>query len=261
MTKRILYALILVGILGLAFPRPGLSQGSEELKALRKEIQDLKSGQKRLLRELGELKDLLQTRRARRSPVQTVNVVLDVKDEPFKGDKNARLTLVEFSDYECPFCSRHVRQTMAALERDYVRTGKVKYVFRDFPIPRIHKNAFKAAEAANCSGDQGKYWEIHDRIFANRRAMAPKNLLDHAQALGLEMKKFQECFEGGKYAAEIRQDVADGQKAGVRGTPTFFLGLTDPNNSKIKATLLIRGAQPYARFKQAIDGLLSSQKQ
>lgn len=149
---------------------------------------------------------------------------------------------------------------MPQIETEYIKTGKVKYVALDFPLEAIHKNAFKAAEAARCASDQDKFWEMHARLFANQQALAPTNLPKHAQAIGLDMPKFQQCLDGGKYAAEIRKDLAEGQKAGVTGTPGFFLGITDPKDQKVKVSRVLKGAQPYASFKEAIDSLLSSQK-
>lgn len=148
---------------------------------------------------------------------------------------------------------------MPQIEKDYIKTGKAKYVLRDFPIESIHPQAFKAHEAANCAGEQGKYWEMHNRLFTNQKALGLKALPGHAEAIGLDLQTFKECLSSGKHDAEIRADMEDGVKAGVRGTPTFLLGLTEPNSSKVKATQIIRGAQPYSRFKQAIDRLLASQ--
>jgi protein-disulfide isomerase len=150
--------------------------------------------------------------------------------------------------------------TLPQIEKDYIETGKVKYVMLDYPIESIHKQAFKAHEAANCSGEQGKYWEMHAQIFANRKAMSLDDLKQHSIAIGLDQQKFQQCLESGKYTAEIRNDMAEGGKAGVRGTPTFFLGLTGTDDSKVKATKMLRGAVAYSNFKTAIDDLLSSQK-
>jgi protein-disulfide isomerase len=146
------------------------------------------------------------------------------------------------------------------IEREYIQTGKVKYVVRDFPLESIHRNAFKAAEAARCAGEQGKYWEMHARLFANQQTLGPKDLPQHAQALGLDTPKFQGCLDSGNYATAIRKDLAEGQKAGVTGTPGFFLGVTDPNDQKVKVSRVLKGAQPYAAFKDAIDSLLSSQR-
>jgi protein-disulfide isomerase len=146
------------------------------------------------------------------------------------------------------------------IDSEYIRTGKLKYVVRDFPLESIHKDAFKAAEAAHCAGDQGHYWEMHARLFANQRALGTKDLPQHAQALGLNVATFQQCVESGKHAARIRKDLEDGRRAGVTGTPGFFLGVTEPNDPKVKVLRVIKGAQPYASFKDAIESLLSSQK-
>ncbi len=117
----------------------------------------------------------------------------------------------------------------------------------------------KAAEATHCAGEQGKYWEMHDRLFANQREIARPELSKHAQALGLDVAAFDRCLDAGKSVARIRKDIAEAQKLQARGTPTFFIGLTDPNGSQVKATRMV-GAQPYQALKDAIERLLSSQK-
>jgi len=146
------------------------------------------------------------------------------------------------------------------IEKEYIKTGKLKYVVRDFPLESIHKDAFKAAEAGHCAGEQGKFWEMHTRLFENQKALGPTNLANYAQALGLDGPKFQQCLDSGKYAARIRKDLEDGQKAGITGTPGFLFGLTEANDPKVKVLKVLKGAQPYASFKGAIDSLLSSQK-
>ena len=128
-------------------------------------------------------------------------------------------------------------------------------MFVDLPLESIHKFAFKAAEAANCAGDQGKYWEMHGRLFANQQALEPWT--PHAEAIGLDVTKFEECLNAGKTANEIRKDMSEAQKAGVTGTPTFFIAVTDPASSKIKTVSRLSGAQPYAAFKAEIDRLLA----
>lgn len=259
MKTTLAFAVLAWMALVLIAPQISLGQSSEELRALRKELEEIKKGQSAIQKELEAIKSLLQPRQPP-SPVQPVNVVFTIDSDPFKGDKNARVTLIEFTDYQCPFCARHSTQTAPQIEKDYIQTGKVKYVLKDFPIASIHPQAFKGHEAAHCAGEQGKYWEMNGRLFANQKAMSPKDLSDHAQALALDMPQFQQCLDGGKYAGKIRQDLTEGQKSGVQGTPTFFLGQTEPNDSKVKVVRIIRGAQPYAAFKQAIDSLLSTQK-
>lgn len=117
----------------------------------------------------------------------------------------------------------------------------------------------KAAETTHCAGEQGKYWEMHDRLFTNQREIARPDLSKHAQALGLNVAAFDRCVDSGKSAARVRKDIDEAQRLQATGTPTFFLGLTDPKGSQIKGTRMV-GAQSYEAFKAAIDRLLSSQK-
>jgi hypothetical protein len=175
MTKRLSSILLGLMLLTLFSPHHGSAQPSEELKVLQKEIEALKEGQIAIQQELQEIKSLL---RARQAPqlAETQEVVFSIDDDPFRGDRSAKLTLIEFSDYQCPFCARHFREILPQIEREYIKSGKVKYVFRHFPIESIHKEAFKAAEAANCAGEQGKYWEMHAQRFAQRIGI-PKHFL------------------------------------------------------------------------------------
>ncbi len=232
---------------------------SEELKSLEDEIETLKKGQQEIRRDLQEIKALLQRARAGSQGIPK-DLVLSIEADPFKGSPTAPVTLIEFSDYQCPYCARHVRQTLPQIERDYITTGKVKYVFRDLPLTSIHKEAFKAAEAANCAGKQGKYWEMHDQLFANRKALRVMSLEAHALGIGLDLAAFKHCLHSGATAQEIRDDIAEGQKAGVRGTPTFFLGRTDPNTPYVKPLLMLRGAVAYPKFQKAIDRLLTEKQ-
>lgn len=147
---------------------------------------------------------------------------------------------------------------MPQLEKEYIDTGKMKYVFMDFPLP-IHAQAMKASEAAWCAGDQGKFWEMHDRLFANQNALAPEALLKHAEALGLDAAQFRQCLDSGKQATQIKAAMAEGQKAGTTGTPAFLLGFVEADG-KVRATKKISGAVPYATFKATIDEMLSSKK-
>ena len=110
---------------------------------------------------------------------------------------------------------------------------------------------------ANCAGEQGKYWEMHDRLYANQKSLEPWTA--HANAIGLDVTTFQNCVDSGKYAEEVRKDMAEAQKAGITGTPAFFLAYTDPTSSKVKTVTGMKGAQPFAAFKAAIDRLLAEQ--
>lgn len=150
---------------------------------------------------------------------------------------------------------------MPQLDKEYISTGKVKYVFRDLPLEAIHPHAFKAAVAANCADEQGKYWEMHDRLFASQRQLDPAGLAAIAQGLGLDQAKFAACLESDRYDAEIRQDMADAEAANIGGTPYFVIGLVNPQNPRdpnVRVVRTITGAAPYTTFKAALDAALAS---
>lgn len=136
----------------------------------------------------------------------------------------------------------------------------MRYVFRDLPLEQIHPHAFKAAEAANCAAEQGKFWEMHHRLFENMRALAPNQLKGHAQAVGLDAVKFSQCLETGKYAAEVRKDMADAGIANIPGTPGFVIGIVNPRDARdpqVRVFRIFTGAQPYAVFKATLDAALA----
>ena len=122
------------------------------------------------------------------------------------------------------------------------------------PLENIHKHAFKAAEAAHCAGEQGKYWEMHDRLFENYKTLDPWT--PHAEAVGLDVAPFEECLSSGRFANDIRRDMSEGRKAGVTGTPAFMLGRTDPDSNKVRILAVLKGAKSFNTFKAEIDRLL-----
>ena len=195
-----------------------------------------------------------------KDPYADIMNKIDIKGRPYRGNKDAKVLVVVYADYQCPFCRRHAQQVLPELLKNYVDTGKLKFVMKEFPIPNLHPQAEGASQAALCAQDQGKYWEMHDRLFGNQQALDEKGLEASAQALGLDTKLFQQCLDTGKYKAEITDEIKVGTSLGVTGTPTFFLGPsgTDPNN--FRATKKIGGAFPYTAFKQAIDEIISPPK-
>jgi protein-disulfide isomerase len=245
--RRVLAALAL-GLLA-AGPTAAQEPSNEEL---RKDIQALQESLKAIQKDLQDIKGML-ARPA--GPPPLVNKVIDLGNGPFKGEAEARVTLVEISDYQCPFCSRYTRDTYPQVENEYIKTGKVKSVFLDLPLESLHNAAFGAAKAARCAGDQGKYWEMHDRLFANQKTLEPWN--PHAEAIGLDVAVFETCVGGTKHDDAIRRDMAEAQKLGITGTPAFLIGRTDPKSSKLTVAAALRGARPFADFKTEIDKLLA----
>ncbi len=160
-----------------------------------------------------------------------------------KGNRKASVTIVEFSDFQCPYCKK-AEATLKHLLAKY--NGRVKLAYRDFPLRALHPQAQMAAEAARCAGEQGKFWEFHDALYADQSKLDEPGLAEHARSLGLDEKSFQSCLEAGKFKAQIEQDVQEGSKAGVAGTPSFFINGT-----------FVNGAQPEAEFEKIIDAELT----
>lgn len=221
---------------------------------LKKDIDALKATLAGMQKDLQEIKALLQPRAPQAAP-SLDNVMIDVANRPSRGSATAKVLLIEFSDYQCPFCERHTRDTHPQIAKEFIDTGKVRQVFMDLPLESIHKSAFKAAEAARCAGEQGKYWEMHDRLFNNQRTLT--NWDEHAAAVTLNAEQFSRCLASGKYAADIRKDLAQAQAAGINGTPGFLLAFTTPAGSTVKPSRALVGAQPFAAFKTQIDAMLN----
>ncbi len=224
---------------------------------LRKAIESLNETQKAILNELQDIHKLLATQQVARPAADVLpSAPIDISKEQFKGAPNAKVAVIEFSDFQCPFCGKYDRDTYPQLLKDYVDTGKIKYVWRDYPLD-FHKNAEKAAEAARCAGDQGRFWEMHDRLFANQQTIAAIDLPKHAEALQLNASMFQQCLDSGRYAADIKKAVADANGFGISGTPSFFIGVVQPNGT-VKVSKKLVGAKAYTEFKTALDSLLTA---
>lgn len=174
---------------------------------------------------------------------QVNRVAVSADDDPVLGPPDAPVTIVEFSDFQCPFCKRFKDNTLDRILSTY--RGKVRYVYRDFPL-NIHPYAQKAAEAAECADEQGRFWEFHDLLFERQPALAVASLKRYAAQLGLDTVAFNHCLDSGRYASEVHEDYADGIQYGVTGTPGFFI-----NGQKLI------GAKPFSIFQQIIDAELA----
>ena len=178
-------------------------------------------------------------------------VTIDAGDNPAKGPADAKVTIVEFSDFQCPYCGRFTTETLPQILSNY--GDKVKFVFMNFALTSIHENAQKAAEAGECANEQGAFWQFHDIMFQNQSALTVDNLKSYAAQLNLDTAKFNECLDSGKMADAVAADMAVAEKAATDagltrfGTPAFFI---NGNN--------LQGAQPYDVFKEAIDAALAA---
>ncbi len=234
---------------------PAFPQSPEELKTMREDILSLKEGQKVLQKEL----EIIKKQLVRPQVQEFKGAAIDITGARLKGNNDSKLIAVEVSDYQCPFCARHARGVAKEIDKQYVDTGQIRYAFLDFPLP-FHQEAFKAAEAANCAGEQGEFWEMHDKLFENQKALKPADLKRYADEIRLDLNTFGQCLDSGKYADKIRKDMAESQKAGITGTPAILLGWLQTDGKTVKAVNLIKGAQPFTVFKAAVDSLLASKE-
>ncbi len=237
-------------------------QTATETHALQKRIAALEAGQQAILKELQEIKALLQARPAATPPPSTAaafvpGTPVSIENAPARGDAKAKVTIVEFSDFECPYCGRYARETYAQIQHEYVDTGKVRYVFRNLPLENLHPQAFGAAVAGECARAQGKFWEMHDRMFVNQRALIPPALFKSAETLGLDAAAFQQCFASDAPKKKVRQDIADAEALGSNATPAFFFGVEE-KDGKVRVLQRLVGAKTFAVFKTTLDTILSS---
>jgi len=186
-------------------------------------------------------------------PQQPARVQVAIDGEPSLGSKNAKVVVVEFDDFQCPFCKRFHDQTEGQIKKDYIDAGKILFVHKDFPLP-FHTEADEMQEAAQCARDQGeeKFWEYRTLVFSKQSEWAGKsNIVELSKQYAAEMKldasKFDNCVDSAKYRSEVQGDIQEGSTAGVSGTPTFFVN-----------GLELVGAQPYSAFQQVIDAELAA---
>ena len=239
---------LLAAILLTACSQPAAQ--SNDPAELRKEIEALK-------RDIAEIRDFLkQATGGKFGGPRIEDASIDLKGAPAKGSASAPITLVEVSDYHCPYCRRHVQQTQPRIYADYVDTGKVRHVFIHYPIDQLHPDAFRSHEAASCAADQGKFWELHLKLFE-----APARTVDQIMALapaaGLDPTALRACIDSGKYSAPVRESVARMQTLGVDSTPMFLIGQTPKPGEPMKILRVVKGAHPFEQFKATIDPLLT----
>ena len=243
---RLLVLLLLV----FSFVNPVFAQGltKEQGDAILEELRNIRN----------ELRELRQQRQAparqRVAPAAATKAKVSTLGNASQGEPDAPLTLVEFTDYQCPFCRRFHEQSYPQLKAEYIDTGKLRYVVRDLPLD-FHADARLAARAAHCAGEQDKYWEMHHALFTGRGGLKRPSLLDYAGRIGIDPGALASCLESDRYESDIDRDIADASAANVSGTPSFVLGKTTDN---VIDGVVIRGARPYPAFKSEIERLLES---
>lgn len=197
-------------------------------------------------------------------PAVGQKVVASIDDDPIMGNKNtARIAIIEFSDFECPFCERFWSQTLPQIKENYIDTDKAIFVYRDFPLPFHDPAATQEANAVECArklGGDKAYFQFHDQIYkqtpGNGTGISESNLIKIGTDLGLNAESLTTCIRNEEFAAEIKKDIADAAQVGINGTPGFVIGILSPDG-QVEGEVL-SGAQPYANFAQVIDRLLGS---
>ena len=216
-----------------------------------------------ILNELRQIRLLLEKQRTTApqavapSPSTPERVRLSLNGQHALGAPDAPLTVVEFTDYQCPFCNQFHRLTFPELKKTYIDTGKIRFISRDLPL-EFHNNALLAARAARCAGEQDKYWELRDVLSSNPNNLSQQAILNYALELSLDTGRLQGCLDSEKYRGDIQEDVKEAHSIGIIGTPGFVLGRT--SNGTLEGIKVV-GAQPFALFDAKIKELLAGTPQ
>lgn len=240
MLNRFVLFVVLIAIAGLSAGAQD-TENSKQLDAI--------------LSELRQIRNLLATPSRQPMPTgvqpETLSVVnVEVGDSPMLGSKEAPLTIVEFTDFQCPFCSRFYTEVFPDLKKNYIDSGKARFYSMDLPLD-IHQNALQAAQAGQCAGEQGQFWQMHDRMQRNPQHLELLNLIDYAQGINLDVAAFRQCLAGGKYKERILQAAREATSKGAQGTPAFVIGKS--TSSGVEGRLSI-GLQPYTFYEGLLMG-------
>jgi protein-disulfide isomerase len=206
-----------------------------------------------ILDELRQIRQLLEKQNeAAGKPAGPARARLHMEGAPMLGSKDAPITVVEFSDYQCPFCQRFHTQVYGDLKKDFIDTGKVRFYSRDLPIDQLHPNATRAAQAARCAGDQGQFWALRDIMSAHPEALDLTSLVADASVVKINPDTFRKCVETEKYKEAVKGDLLEAMKIGADGTPSFVVGKSTPDG--VDGELIV-GAQPYNVFQEKFKSL------
>jgi len=184
----------------------------------------------------------------------------DLVDAVTKGDPMATVVLIEYADFQCPFCKRFAKETFDRLDQRFVSTGLVQYAYRHYPLAKVHPVAMEAARAAECAFRNGRFWEMREELFANQDDMASLDWLELASRLGMDERRFEQCVSDDETQRSLDQQVAGAERLGVSSTPTFLIGARG-QDGMIHVLTRIRGAYPYEVFEGALEEVLASAKQ
>jgi protein-disulfide isomerase len=222
-------------------------QNRSELVEIRAELKAVQESQR-------TIQDLI-TGKATKPGIDANNAIIDVRDHPYRGNPKARAVIIEFSDFQCPFCRQFAAKTFGLLVTDYVDTGKLRYVAFSFPLPTIHPLADRAAKAAQCAYRQGKFWEAHGTLM--NEPLSRGSLNDLPINIGLDATQWKRCVDDASTAQALSLDAKEGERLGINGTPTFIIGATDESNpNEVHAVRILQGSLAYQEFRSTIEDVL-----
>jgi protein-disulfide isomerase len=231
-----------------------LEELQKSQQEMRIEFQEMKS----LLSRLPLLPNMPNNPSNAMQPNNIKDVEFEIGDNPVFGNTNAKLVIVEFTDYECPFCSRYVKETYSQIVQEYVDKGILLYTVIDQPLP-IHPKAEKAAQAAHCAFDQGKYWEIHKMMMTQQDSLG--DLSFYAKSLDMNIAEFEDCLKTDKYKETVNKNMALARKLGINGVPGFVIGVVDAQTpGSVKGISSVLGAQPFSSFQKEVETAISANK-
>lgn len=251
--KKLLSSLVCLAALVLPLGASGQDKSAKKNGAAADTITHEQADQ--ILDELRQIRQLLEKQAEGGKPAaapQPTHARLHMEGAPMLGSKDAPVTMVEFSDYQCPFCQRFHLQVYGELKKDFIDTGKVRFYSRDLPIDQIHPNAMRAAQAARCAGDQGQFWALRDIMSSHPENLDLPSLVADASGLKLNSDSFRKCVESGKYKDAVQSDLLEAMKIGADGTPSFVVGKSTPDG--VDGELIV-GAQPYSVFQDKFKSL------
>ncbi len=211
-----------------------------------------------ILSELRQIRQLLEkqaageAKNAVAAAPAPAHARLHMEGAPMLGSKTAPVTMVEFTDYQCPYCQRFHLQMFNELKKDFIDTGKVRFYSRDLPLDQIHPNAMRAAQAARCAGDQGQFWQLRNIMASHPENLDMPSLIADASLVKIDPEKFRVCVEGGKYKEAVQGDLLEAMKIGAEGTPAFVVGKSTPDG--VDGELIV-GLQPYVLFEDKFKSL------
>jgi protein-disulfide isomerase len=243
-------ALLLLATAGASGSQPS----DADIKKLKDDVARLTTQQQQILDSLDELKKMIK---GPGQPVLKPPATMGLAGEPFKGEPTATLAIIEYADFQCPFCRHFEHDVYPQIRDGYITTGKVKYFHRDMPLP-FHQGAMPAARAAHCASEQGKFWEMHDSLLGDAASLSAADIDERAGKLGLNVSKLDECISSDRFADIIQRSVTEANDMRVSGTPTFIIGTLDAQGTLMSVKKTVVGANPFETFKAALDPLLAA---